>query len=123
MGIFMSKHATEALDQGLGNGTAFTALLTTLNNGCKGLSLGYGVALTGASAMDLIRAKNTGARCLFVAGCVCGAAGTVSTSLSVFNNTVGLPAFGLASNAVGEAFFLLGVRANRLARIVDIPGV
>ena len=70
--LFFPTHATETLEQTLGNltiaantsvetaqsvGYAYAAsnastFLTTVNTGTKALSVGYGVALTGASAID-----------------------------------------------------------------------
>lgn len=77
----MPTHATETLEQTLGNATiaannsakTFQSLgyaasnastfLSTVNTSTKALSVGYGVALTGASAIDALTAKNTYSRC------------------------------------------------------------
>lgn len=85
-------HATETLEQTLGNATIaantslilqlkyatfnISTLLTTLNTGTKAISVGYGVALAGASAIDAVTAKNTYSRCMFGIGCGLEAAKT-----------------------------------------------
>ena len=134
-------HATETLEQTLGNATiaasnsAKTAeslgyaasnastFLSTVNTGTKALCVGYGVALTGASAMDAITAKNTYSRCLFGLGCGCGAVGTISSAAASFNIAVGLAPVALVSGAAGSAFYWLGKKANAIARIADIPAI
>ena len=65
--LFFPTHATETLEQTLGNATRAannsvyaasnaSTFLTTVNTGTKALSVGYGVALTGASAIDAFTA-------------------------------------------------------------------
>ena len=73
-------NATETLEQTLGNATiaANTSVETAQ-------SVGYGVALTGASAIDAFTAKNTYSRCMFGVGYGLGALGTVSSALTAFN--------------------------------------
>ena len=139
--LFMPTHATETLEYTLGNATLaaensvsavstatqaagnLTAVATTLNSGTKALSFGYGIALTGASVIDACAASNTASRILFGIGGVCGAAGTFSSGFSVLNNTIGMPAFGLAAGAAGSAFYWLGRKVNSIARVTDLPGV
>lgn len=134
-------HATETLEQTLGNATIAantsvetaqsvgyaasnaSAFLTTVNTGTKALSVGYGVALTGASAIDAFTAKNTYSRCMFGVGCGLGAAGTVSSALTAFNISVGLGPVAMVSGAAGTAFYWLGKKVNALARVGDIPAV
>ena len=127
-------HATETLEQTLGNPTIAannsvyvasnpSAFLTTINSGTKALSVGYGVALTGASAIDAFTAKNTYSRCLFGVGCGLGAVGTVSSALTTFNISVGLAPFAMVSSSAGTAFYWLGRKANALGRIGDIPAL
>lgn len=141
MPMFVPTYATETLEQTLGNATiaanssvetaqsiGFAAsnastFLTTLNTGTKALSVGYGVALTGASAIDAFTAKNTYSRCMFGLGCGFGAAGTVSSALTAFNISAGLAPVAMVSVAAGSAFYWLGRKVNALARISDIPGV
>lgn len=141
MPMLMPTYATETLEQTLGNATlaanssvetaqsiGFAAsnastFLTTLNTGTKALSVGYGVALTGASAIDAFTAKNTYSRCMFGVGCGLGAAGTVSSALTAFNISAGLAPVAMVSGAAGTAFYWLGGKVNALARIGDIPGV
>ena len=81
-------HATETLEQALGNATiaANTSVETAL-------SVGYGVALTGASEIDAFTAKNTYLSCMFDVSCGLGAAGT--------------------------AFYWLGRQVNALTRVGD----
>ena len=139
--MFFPTHATETLEQTLGNATIAanksvetaqsvgyaasnaSTLMTTVNTGTKALSLGYGVALTGASAMDAITAKNSYSRCMFGVGCGLGAVGTVSSALTAFNVSVGLSPAALVSGAAGSAFYWLGRKANAMARIADIPAL
>lgn len=67
----------------------------------------YGIALTGALALDVISAGNTCSRVLFITGNMCGAAGTITSiisRLSIFNDTIGLAAFGIATSAASSAF-------------------
>ena len=134
-------HATETLEQTLGNATIaannsvetvetigyaasnVSTFVTTLNTGTKALSVGYGVALTGASAMDAVTAKNSYSRCMFGVGCGLGAVGTVSSALTAFNVSVGLGPAALVSGAAGSAFYWLGRKANAIGRIADIPAV
>ena len=141
MPMFFPTHATETLEQTLGNATIAanksvetaqsvgyaasnaSTLMTTVNTGTKALSLGYGVALTGASAMDAITAKNSYSRCMFGVGCGLGAVGTVSSALTAFNVSVGLSPAALVSGAAGSAFYWLGRKANAMARIADIPAL
>ena len=85
----------------------------------KGGVFGYGVAITGAAAFDAFTASTVTSKCLFGVGCVCGAAGTITTGFSMFNNTVGLPVFGVLSEAAGGAFFWLGKRANQAGNLAD----
>ena len=137
----LPTHATETLEQTLGNATVAadnsvqtvesigyaasntSAILTSVNTGAKALSLGYGVALTGASAIDAVTAKNTYSRCMFAAGCGFGAAGTISSALTVFNVSVGLGPVALVSGATGTAFYWLGKKVNAIARVADIPAL
>ena len=137
----LPTHATETLEQTLGNATiaadksveaaqsaAYIAsntstFLTTLNTGTKALSVGYGVALTGASAVDAITAKNTYSRCMFGVGCGFGIAGTVSSALTAFNVSVGLGPLAMVSSATGTACFWIGRKVNALARVGDIPAI
>ena len=137
----MPTHATETLEQTLGNATIAanssvetaqsigyaasnaSTFLTTVNTGTKALSVGYGVALTGASAMDAVTAKNSYSRCMFGVGCGLGAVGTVSSALTAFNVSVGLSPVALVSGAAGSAFYWLGRKANAIARIADIPAL
>lgn len=139
--LFFPTHATEMLEQTLGNvtiaahtsvGTAQSVgyavcnnstFLTTINTGTKALSLGYGLALTSASAVDALKAKNTYSRCLFGVGCVCEAAGTVSSAVTALNISAALAPIALVSSASGTAFYWLGRKVNALGRIGDIPGV
>jgi hypothetical protein len=141
MPFLFPTHATETLEQTLGNATlaantsAETAqslgyaasnassFLTTVNTGTKAFSVGYGVALTGASAIDAVTAKNTYSRCLFGLGCCFGAAGTVSSTLTAFNISAGLAPVAMVSSAAGTAFYWLGRKVNALARVGDIPAV
>lgn len=143
MPFLIPTHATEMLEQTLGNATIAannaksvgfiasngfcasnaSSFLTTVNSGTKALSLGYGIALTGASAIDAVAAKNTCSRCLFGIGCGLGAVGTVSSALTAFNVSVGLSPVALVSGAAGTAFFWLGRKVNAVARIGDIPAV
>ena len=134
-------HATDTLEQTLGNATiaatksAETAqsmgyaaantstFLTTVNTGTKALSLGYGVALTGASVMDAVTAKNSYSRCMFAVGCGLGAVGTVTSALTVLNVSAALAPVALASEAAGSAFYWLGRKANAIARATDIPAL
>lgn len=137
-------HATELLEQTLGNATITietaqsvdyasgnaslflanaSTFLTTVNTGTKALSVGYGVALTGASAIDALTAKNTYSRCLFAVGCGLGATGTVTSALTAFNISVGLAPVAMVSGAAGTAFYWLGRKVNALGRIGDIPAV
>jgi hypothetical protein len=134
-------HATETLEQTLGNATIAantsvetaqsigyaasnaSTILTTANTGIKALSVGYGVALTGASALDAFTARNTCSRCLFGIGCCLGAVGTVSSTITAFNISTGLAPVALVSGAAGSAFYWLGRKANAIARIADIPAV
>ena len=134
-------HATETLEQTVGNATiaadksveaaqsaAYIAsntstFLTTLNTGTKALSVGYGVALTGASAVDAITAKNTYSRCMFGVGCGFGIAGTVSSALTAFNVSVGLGPLAMVSSATGTACLWIGRKVNALARVNDIPAM
>jgi hypothetical protein len=117
---FAPTYATEAVEATVGNSTV---LLTSLNTGTKSLAFGYGFAITGASALDAISAKNTLSRCLFGVGCACGFVGTVSTAISGFNNTVGLPVFGTYCGAAAGALYWLGRKANIGGRIVNIPAI
>jgi hypothetical protein len=134
-------HATETLEQTLGNATIAatnsaktveslgyaasnaSTFLSTVNAATKALSVGYGVALTGASAIDAITAKNTYSRCLFGLGCGCGVVGTVSSAVTSLNITAGLAPVALVSGAAGSAFYWLGRKANAIARIADIPAI
>ena len=130
-------HATETLEQTLGNATIaastsveiaqsvsnVSAFLTTVNTGTKVLSVSYGVALTGASAIDAFTAKNTYSRCMFGIGCSLGAAGIASSALTAFNGSVGLAPVAMVSSGVGTAFYWLGRKVNALARVSDIPAV
>ena len=130
-------HATETLEQTLGNATIaastsveiaqsvsnVSAFLTTVNTGTKVLSVSYGVALTGASAIDAFKAKNTCSRCMFGIGCSLGAAGIASSALTAFNGSVGLAPVAMVSSGVGTAFYWLGRKVNALARVGDIPAV
>ena len=111
-------NATETLEQTLGNATiaANTSVETAQ-------SVGYGVALTGASAIDAFTAKNTYSRCMFGVGCGLGAAGTVSSALTAFNISVGLGPVAMVSGAAGTAFYWLGRKVNALGRVGDIPAV
>lgn len=52
---------------------------------------------------------------------VCGVADIVSSGISVFNNTIGLTAFGIAFSAAGSAFCWLGRKANYIAHAADLP--
>jgi hypothetical protein len=88
-----------------------STLVSIVNTGTKALFVGYGIALTGASAMDAITARNTYSRCMFGVGCGLGAAGTISSALTAFNVSSGL------------AFYWLDRKANAIARIADIPAV
>jgi hypothetical protein len=137
----IQTYATETIEQTLGNATIAannsaktveslgyaasnaSTFLSTVNNGTKALSVGYGVALTGASAMDTITAKNTYSRCLVGLGCGCGAVRTVSSAVTSLNITAGLAPVALVSNAAGSAFYWLGRKANAIARIADIPAI
>ena len=97
--LVFPTHATETLEATLGNATKaaenvetiryklgnITAVASSVNTGFKAASLGYGVAITGASAIDAFYGGNTCSRLLFAAGGVCGAAGTVSNGIAVFN--------------------------------------
>lgn len=134
-------HATETLEQTLGNATIaannsaktveslgyaasnLSTIASTVNTGTKALSVGYGIALTGASAIDAITARNTYARCMFGVGCGLGAVGTISSALTTFNVSVGLGPVALVSGAAGSAFYWLGRKTNAIARIADIPAV
>ena len=141
MSMLFPTHATETLEQTLGNATIAanksvetaqsvgyaasnaSTLLTTVNTGTKALSFGYGVALTGASAIDAVTAKNSYSRCMFGVGCGLGAVGTVASAFTVFNVSVGLGPVALVSGAAGSACYWLGRKANSIARIADIPAV
>lgn len=141
MPMFLPTHATETLEQTLGNATIAanksietsqslgyaasnaSALLTTVNTGAKALSVGYGIALTGASALDAVTAKNSYSRCMFGVGCGLGAVGTASSALTAFNISVGLGPVALVSATAGSAFYWLGRKANAMARIADIPAL
>ena len=141
MPMFLPTHATETLEQTLGNATIaasksietsqslgyaasnVSAVLTSVNTGAKALSVGYGIALTGASALDAVTAKNSYSRCMFGVGCGLGAVGTVSSALTAFNVSVGLGPAALVSGAAGSAFYWLGRKANAMARIADIPAL
>lgn len=100
-----------------------SALASVVNTGTKPLSLGYGIALTGASAIDAVTAKNTYSRYLFRLGCGFGAVGTASSAVTAFNSSVGLGPVALVSGAAGSAFYSLDKKTNGIARIADIPGV
>lgn len=137
----LPTHATETLEQTLGNATiaadksveaaqsaAYIAsntstFLTTLNTGTKALFVGYGVTLTGASAVDAITAKNPYSRCMFGVGCGFGIAGTISSALTAFNVSVGLGPLTMVSSATGTACFWVGKKVNALARVGDIPAI
>ena len=126
MRMFMPTYATETLEQTLGNATiaanysvqtaqsiGFAAsnastFLRTLNTGTKYLSVGYGVALTGASAIDAFTAKNTYSRCMFrfSVGCGLGTAGTISSALTTFNISVGLGPVAMVS-AVSSGCYIV----------------
>jgi hypothetical protein len=136
----LPTHATEMLEQTLGNATiaanssvktaehciyvaSNSTFLSTLNTGTKALSVSYGIALTGASAMDAITAKNTYSRCLFGVGRGFGILGTASSAVTSFNITAGLAPIALVSSGAGSAFYWLGKKANAIARITDIPAI
>lgn len=139
--IFLPTHATATLEQTLGNATIAadnsvklvencvygasnaSTFLTTVNTGTKALSVGYGIALTGASAMDAVKAKNTYSRCLFGVGCTLGAVGTVSSAVSSLNISAPLAPIALVSSGAGSACYWLGRKANAIARIADIPAI
>jgi len=141
MTLLLPTHATETLEQTLGNATIAadksveaarsasyiasntSGFLTTLNTGIKALSVGYGVALTGASAVDAITAKNTYSRCMFGVGCAFGIAGTASSALTAFNVSVALSPLAMVSSATGTACFWIGRKVNALARVGDIPAI
>ena len=133
----LPAHTTETLEQTLGNATIIadksieaayiasntSAFLTTLNTGTKALSVGYGVALTGASAVDAITAKNTDSRCMFGVGFGFGIAGTVSSALTAFNVSVGLGPLAMVSSATEKIYFWVGRKVNAVARVGDIPAI
>ena len=98
-------------------------MLQTVNTGTKALSVCYGVALTGASAIDAFTAKNTYSRCMFGVGCGLGAVGTVTSALTAFNISVRLGPAAMVSGAAGTAFYWLGRKGNGFARLGDIPAV
>ena len=141
MPMFLPTHATETLEQTLGNATIaasksietsqslgyaasnVSAVLTSVNTGAKALSVGYGIALTGASALDAVTAKNSYSRCMFAVGCGLGAVGTVTSALTVLNVSAALAPVALASEAAGSAFYWLGRKANAIARATDIPAL
>lgn len=141
MNWIFPTHATETLEQTLGNATIaannsietvetigyaasnLSTFISTVNTGTKALSVGYGVALTGASAMDAVTAKNSYSRCMFGMGCTLGAVGTASSIFTAFNVSVGLGPVALVSGAAGSAFYWLGRKANAIGRIADIPAV
>lgn len=133
MPMFFPTHATETLEQTLGNVTiaatrsvetaSKAGLLTTLNSGTKAFSLSYGVALTGASAIDAVTAKNSYSRCMFSIGCGLGAVGTVTSAFTAFNISVVLSPVALVSGATGTAFYWLGRKVNAMARIADVPAL
>jgi len=123
MSWLVPTHATETLEQTLGNATIaannsaktveslgfaasnFSTLVSTVNTGTKALSVGYGVALTGAAAIDAVTARNTYSRFMFGVGCGLGAVGTISSALTAFNVSVGLSPVALVSGAAGSAFY------------------
>jgi len=134
-------HATETLEQTLGNATIaannsaktveslgyaasnVSTIVSTVNTGTKALSVGYGIVLTGAAAMDAVTARNTYSRCMFGMRCGLGTAGTISSAFTAFNVSAGLGPVVLVSRAARSTFYWLGKKANTIARIVDIPAV
>jgi hypothetical protein len=78
----------------------------------------YGIAITTASGFDTFTAPTLTSKCLSEAGFVCGTAGTISTGFSIFNNTIGLPVFGVLGETIGGACFWLGRRANKTANLI-----
>lgn len=93
----VATNATETFEQTLSNATiaaensaqtmesvgyaaSNAALASTVNTGVKSLSLSYGVALTSASAMDMVPSKNRVSKCMFAVGCSCGTIGTTSAA-------------------------------------------
>jgi len=134
-------HATETLEQTLGNATIaannsaktveslgyaasnVSTIVSTVNTGTKALFVSYGVALTGAAAMDAVTTRNTYSRYMFGVGYRLGAAGTVSSAFTAFNVSAGLGPVALVSEAARSAFYWLSRKANAIARIADIPAV
>lgn len=135
----LPTHATSTLEQTLGNATIaaqnsvygasvygasnVSTFLSTVNTGTKALSVTYGIALTGASAIDALTARNTYSRCLFGLGCGLGAVGTVSSAITSLNITAGLAPIALVSSGAGSAFYWLGRKVNAIARVSDVPAI
>jgi hypothetical protein len=93
-------------------------LVSNTNLLIKGGAFGYGVAITGAAAFDALTAPTITSKCFFGVGCLCEAAGTITTGLSLFNSTVGLPPVGMVCESASVAFFWLGRRSNQAAAIL-----
>lgn len=128
----LQTNLTETLQRTLGDPTlaaqksvyiSSNISATTLNTGRKEFYLGYGLALTGASAVDTITVKNTYIRCMFGVGYGFGIAGTISSSLTAFNLSVGLAPFAIISFATGTACFWIGRKVNSLTIVGAIPAI
>lgn len=85
-----------------------SCLLSVVNTETKALSVSYGIALTGASAIDAVGAKNSYSRCLFGLGCAFGATETVSSVITVFNLLLKLRPLAIVSNNVGLSYRFIG---------------
>lgn len=110
--------ATLAVETTVGNATL---VMGTVNTASKGSFAAYGVAITGASVIDMVTARNTASRCLFGIGAICGAFGTVTTSFATLNLTMGIPPLGVLGGGFGGAFYWLGRKVNKAARVANIP--
>jgi len=66
-----------------------------------------------------LTATNPISRCLFGTACVSGVVGSINSGVSIFNDTIGLPALGIATGAVAGGCYLVGRKINRVARIAN----
>lgn len=105
-------------DSGWAAGNTSLAL-TNLNVVSKGACTAYGLALAGACAVDAYTSPSLPAKCLFGIGGVCGFAGAISSGISIFNNTLQIPAFGVALGSVSTAAFQTAKRVNQAARVAN----
>ena len=84
---------------------ATNAKLKSANPLSKSVTFVYEIGITGACGIDACTTGNINFRCLYVTGCVCGIAGSVSSGLAIYNFTGPVNLFEVAAKGAASVFF------------------